>query len=56
MGRWSGHGSQLSSYEHEELTQDLLAIIYCFSCRLCGLRTYEDKVKKIIENVDPCQK
>jgi putative resolvase len=40
---------------HEELTQDLLAIINCFSCRLYGLRNYKDKVKKIIENVDPCQ-
>jgi putative resolvase len=41
---------------HEELIQDLLSIIQCFSCRLDGLRAYKDKVRKIIENVDPCQK
>ena len=39
---------------HEELTQDLLSIIHCFSSRLHGLRKYKSKVKKIIEGIDPC--
>ena len=33
----------------EEVTQDLLAIIHCFSSRLYGLRKYKDKVKKLVE-------
>lgn len=37
---------------HEELTQDLLAIIHVFSCRLYGLRSYKNKIKEIIETVD----
>lgn len=39
---------------HEELTQDLLSIIHCFSSRLHGLHKYKSKVKKIIEGIDPC--
>jgi len=38
----------------EELTQDLLSIIHCFSSRLYGLRKYKAKVKKIVDGVDPC--
>ncbi|MEG4215592.1 IS607 family transposase [Microcoleus sp. Pol14C6] len=38
----------------EELTQDLLSIIHCFSSRLYGLRKYKAKVKNIVEGVDPC--
>jgi predicted site-specific integrase-resolvase len=38
----------------EELTQDLLSIIHCFSSRLYGLRKYKSKVKKIVDGVDPC--
>ena len=33
----------------EEVTQDLLAIIHCFSSRLYGLRKYKDKVKKLVQ-------
>ena len=33
----------------EEVTQDLLAIIDCFSSRLYGLRKYQDKVKKLVQ-------
>lgn len=33
----------------EEVTQDLLAIIHCFSSRLYGLRKYQDKVKKLVQ-------
>ena len=32
----------------EEVTQDLLAIIHCFSSRIYGLRKYKDKVKKLV--------
>ncbi|MEG3834225.1 MULTISPECIES: IS607 family transposase [unclassified Microcoleus] len=39
---------------HEELTQDLLSIIHCFSSRLYGLRKYKAKVKNIVEGIDPC--
>ncbi|MDV2998802.1 MAG: hypothetical protein N5P05_001180 [Chroococcopsis gigantea SAG 12.99] len=39
----------------DELTQDLLSIIHCFSSRLYGLRKYKSKVKKIVDGVDPCE-
>ena len=32
----------------EEVTQDLLAIIHCFSSRLYGLRKYKEKVKELV--------
>ena len=58
--QWGGGSIVVANSEalspHEELTQDLLFIIHCFSCRLSGLRNYKDKVKKIIDNVDPCSK
>jgi predicted site-specific integrase-resolvase len=38
----------------EELVQDLLSIIHCFSSRLYGLRKYKNKVKKIVDGIDPC--
>ncbi len=41
---------------HEELTQDLLSIVHCFSSRLYGLRKYKTKMKKIVEGIDPCDK
>lgn len=41
---------------HEELTQDLLSIVQCFSSRLHGLRKYKTKIKKIVEGIDPCDK
>jgi predicted site-specific integrase-resolvase len=41
---------------HEELVQDLLSIIHCFSSRLYGLRKYKAEVKKIVDGVDPCSK
>jgi len=41
---------------HEELTQDLLSIIHCFSSRLSGLKKYKGKVKNIVDGVDPCLK
>ncbi len=41
---------------HEELTQDLLSIVHCFSSRLDGLRKYKTKMKKIVEGIDPCER
>jgi putative resolvase len=32
----------------EEVTQDLLAIIHCFSSRLYGLRKYKSKIKNLV--------
>jgi putative resolvase len=32
----------------EEVTQDLLAIIHCFSSRLYGLRKYKKKLKELV--------
>lgn len=32
----------------EEVTQDLLAIIHCFSSRLYGLRKYKSKLKELV--------
>ncbi len=38
----------------QELVEDLMAIIHCFSCRLYGLRSYStditNKLKKTIDN------
>ncbi len=57
--QWSGGKIVVANAEtlspHEELTQDLLSIIHCFSSRLYGLRKYKSKVKKIVDGVDPCQ-
>jgi predicted site-specific integrase-resolvase len=38
----------------EELIQDLLSIINCFSSRVYGLRKYKAKMKKILAGIDPC--
>ncbi|MFL9453716.1 MULTISPECIES: IS607 family transposase [Nostocales] len=57
---WGGGNIIVANAEtlspHEELTQDLLSIVHCFSSRLDGLRKYKSKVKKIVEGVDPCTK
>lgn len=56
--QWGGGAIIVANAEslspHEELTQDLLSIIHCFSSRLYGLRKYKSKVKKIIDGDDPC--
>ena len=38
--------NEVSHSPGEELTQDLLTILHVFSCRLCGLRKYKDKIKE----------
>lgn len=33
----------------QEMVEDLMAIIHCFSCRLYGLRDYSKKIKKTLD-------
>jgi len=53
-----GEPAQQSTSAQEELVEDLLAVVHCFSCRLYGLRSYTKKVRaKIVETLDnPRQK
>lgn len=45
--------NQESTSAQQELVEDLLAVVHCFSCRLYGLRSYTKKVReKIIETLD----
>jgi len=37
--------NEVSLSPSDELTQDLLTILHVFSCRLCGLRKYREKIK-----------
>jgi putative resolvase len=57
---WGGASVVVANAEtlspQEELTQDLLSIVHCFSSRLYGLRKYKAKVKKIVDGKDPCEK
>lgn len=41
---------------HEELVQDILSILHCFSSRLYGLRKYEKQVRGEKENITETQK
>jgi predicted site-specific integrase-resolvase len=43
--------NQESLSPQQELVEDLMAIVHCFSCRLYGLRNY---TKQIQETVDKC--
>lgn len=44
--------NQESLSPEEEMTQDLLSIIHCFSSRLYGLRKYKKKIKDFINEKD----
>lgn len=44
--------NQPSLSPEEELTQDLLSIIHCFSSRLYGLRRYKKVIRKMVEEND----
>jgi predicted site-specific integrase-resolvase len=33
----------------EEMVQDLMTIVHCFSSRLCGLRNYRKKLKEVLQ-------
>ena len=39
--------NQESLSPQQEMVEDLMAIIHCFSCRLYGLRSYKKKIKEI---------
>lgn len=43
--------NQESLSPQQELVEDLIAIIHCFSCRLYGLRNYSKEIK---ETIDKC--
>ena len=43
--------NQVSLSPQQELVEDLMAIIHCFSCRLYGLRNYSTEIK---ETIDKC--
>lgn len=55
------HGCTIVVMNHEtlspteEVTQDLLTIIHCFSSRLYGLRKYKKKVTELISSKDEVQ-
>lgn len=48
------HGTEIVVMNHEslspeqEMTQDLLSIIHCFSSRLYGLRKYKKQIREIV--------
>lgn len=44
--------NNISLSPEEEMTQDLLSIIHCFSSRLYGLRKYKKKLKEIVYEKD----
>lgn len=54
----ASHGTELvvmnaeSLSPEEEMTQDLLAIVHCFSSRLYGLRKYKRKITKMVKGGD----
>lgn len=43
--------NQVSLSPQQELVEDLMAIIHCFSCRLYGLRNYSKEIK---DTIDKC--
>ena len=36
----------------QEMVEDLMAIVHCFSSRLYGLRNYKKKIKEAVEQSD----
>jgi len=36
----------------QEMVEDLMAIVHCFSSRLYGLRNYKKKIKEAAEKTD----
>lgn len=54
------HGTIVEIMNHEslspeqEMTQDLLSIIHCFSSRLYGLRKYKKAIKMMIQEGEIC--
>jgi putative resolvase len=46
--------NQMSLSPEQEMTQDLLSIIHCFSNRLYGLRKYKKELKALVEEKEEC--
>ncbi len=44
--------NQESLSPEEEMVQDLLSIVHCFSSRLYGLRKYKKKIRKYLNETD----
>jgi predicted site-specific integrase-resolvase len=42
--------NQESLSPHQEMVEDLMAIIHTFSCRLYGLRKYKKEIRQAVEN------
>lgn len=42
--------NQESLSPQQEMVEDLMAIIHCFSCRLYGLRSYKKGLKKVLQD------
>jgi predicted site-specific integrase-resolvase len=45
--------NQESLSPQQEMVEDLMSVIHCFSCRLYGLRNYKKQIKKIAEMQEP---
>lgn len=45
--------NQQSMSPQQELVEDLMAVIHCFSCRLYGLRKYKSEIEKKISEPEP---
>jgi putative resolvase len=47
--------NQTSLSPEQEMTQDLLSIIHCFSSRLYGLRKYKKPIKIMVQEEETCE-
>jgi len=47
--------NQESLSPQQEMVEDLMSVVHCFSCRLYGLRNYKKPIKKIAEMAEPDQ-
>ena len=47
--------NQMSLSPEQEMTQDLLSIIHCFSSRLYGLRKYKKPIKIMVQEEETCE-
>jgi hypothetical protein len=41
--------NQESLSPQQEMVEDLMSVVHCFSCRLYGLRNYKKQIKKIAQ-------
>ena len=51
---WDKKGANAKTLSpQQELVEDLMAVIHCFSCRLYGLRKYKNEISSIITETEP---